>query len=99
MIDMANAAGSFMQGVGSMAQAASPVITNVAPPLLRGGLQAASLGGRAGMYVTGQAMRGAHSALHNLMMMGMPMRERAELFRPGVNMIEGVGNFVHTHRI
>jgi hypothetical protein len=106
LIDVVNAAGGFLQGVGNVAQGVGSIAQAVAgqnlglaPPIARGIAGTAASTARGGVMMSSHAARGVQSALHTLMAMGMPMRERAELFRPGVNIADGFGHFVAHHRI
>jgi hypothetical protein len=106
LIDVVNAAGGFLQGVGNVAQGVGSIAQAVAgqnlglaPPIARGIAGTAMSTARGGVMMSSHAARGVQSAMHTLMAMGMPMRERAELFRPGVNIADGFGHFVAHHRI
>ena len=104
-VDAMQAAGNFMQGLGSVAQGMGSV-AQVAGSLAqvaagRGTsevLHALPIAARGGAAITSTAARGLGSAMQTLIALGMPMNRRAEIFRPGINIADGFGNFVATHR-
>lgn len=98
-VDAMQAAGALFQGVGSLAQGVGSIAQAVAGQNLRGSGELLMPAARGGAALTSHAARGMGSAMQNLIALGMPMNRRAEAFRPGVNIADGFGNFVATHRI
>ncbi len=105
-VDAMQAAGNFMQGLGNVAQGMGNV-AQFAGGLAQVGvgrgtsevMHALPIAARGGAAITSTAARGLGSAMQTLIALGMPMNRRAEIFRPGINIADGFGNFVATHRI
>ena len=105
-VDAMQAAGNFMQGLGNVAQGMGSV-AQFAGGLAQVGvgrgtsevMHALPIAARGGAAITSTAARGLGSAMQTLIALGMPMNRRAEIFRPGINIADGFGNFVATHRI
>ena len=105
-VDAMQAAGNFMQGLGnvaqgmgSVAQFAGGLAQETLGPGTREVMRALPIAARGGAAITSTAARGLGSAMQTLIALGMPMNRRAEIFRPGINIADGFGNFVATHRI
>ena len=105
-VDAMQAARNFMQGLGNVAQGmgsvahfAGGLAQETLGPGTREVLHALPIAARGGAAITSTAARGLGSAMQTLIALGMPLNRRAEIFRPGINIADGFGNFVATHRI
>jgi hypothetical protein len=107
--------GGAMQTTASIARASAEVaplargLVQTAAPVARGLVQMAPIARGGGQLALGTALgtvrmsshayQGVSSALQQLQAMGMPMAQRAERFRPGVNIADGLGTWVADHRL
>ena len=84
-----------------LVQTAAPVARGLVQmaPIARGGGQLALGTAQGTVRMSSHAYQGVSSALQQLQAMGMPMAQRAERFRPGVNIADGLGTWVADHRL
>ena len=113
-LDFANTALQTTGAIANAGAAVAPLLgglMQVAPPVagavIQGTGQALMLGGRAalgtarlGASVTSSASRGVANAMSSLMQAGMPISHRGHdhLERNGINITQGLGHFMRSHR-